>query len=113
MKLFLDDTRVPSDVGYIDKEWCIVRNYVQFKAIIDNIIPDEISFDHDLGDYDENGNERDGLTCAKYFANKDKTENCFHKDFKWKVHSANPIGAKRITDFLTYWEQRKKMLEGT
>ena len=45
-KLYLDDIRIPQTEG-----WDIVRNYEDFVAWIRlNGVPDEVSFDHDLGE---------------------------------------------------------------
>lgn len=56
-KLFLDDERKPSDVSmYLkheayktDNDWEMVKNFEEFRRfIIDNEMPEMISFDHDL-----------------------------------------------------------------
>ena len=103
MKLFLDDTRIPRDVGYQDAEWTIVRDYATFKVILDNFGPEEISFDHDLADFSKNqGIEKEwtGLDCAKYLVERDSKWNMITPDFKWKVHSYNPVGKKNIEEYL-------------
>ena len=96
-RLFLDDIRNPIDcLIYMDnpvyhEEWDIVRNYDDFvKYITENGIPDEISFDHDLGD-DTVGT---GYDVARYIE-----ERCFNFGCEcpvWNVHSANPVGRKNI-----------------
>ncbi len=111
-RLFLDDFRDPPDVS-----WDVVRNYDEFVTYIGQYgVPDMLSFDHDLAEehyriwprheddeYPPNESfvERTGLDCAQYLVD--------HKlpIHWWQVHSANPVGAKRIRDLLTtaYYEQ--------
>ena len=54
--LFLDDERFPCKVSWINLppvQWEIVRNYSQFIQIItERGLPEHISYDHDLSDYD-------------------------------------------------------------
>jgi len=122
-KLFLDDVRHPYDVAvYTNKEiyfkepWLIVRNFKQFTKTIEsyyerfNVLPDVISFDHDLADthYKEmnlggdidysNLKEKTGYDCAKWLV-----EFCI--DYKLKipeymVHSMNPVGKVNILSYL-------------
>lgn len=120
--LFLDDIRMPHDVGnYIYpvelrplfrlQPWEIVRNYDEFVAkIIESEIPDLISFDHDLSDehYDpsmyqgeteynknyERFKEKTGYDCAKWLIK-------YIIDNKFKMpeilcHSMNPVGKENI-----------------
>lgn len=121
--LFLDDYRIPlncatymhykTDCKVYHEKWNIVRSYKQFVEFIEaNGLPDIISFDHDLADVVELKEELDpnewfnfsenreytGLDCAKWLI-----DYCIKhkKDLpKYIVHSANPIGAKRISDLL-------------
>lgn len=109
MKLFLDDTRVPADVGYINEEWTIVRDYETFMLIVDNLQPQEISFDHDLQDYDTFGKEWTGLDCAKSLVEADsRWTHTVGKDFKFHVHSMNPIGKKNIQCYLDNYIKFKR-----
>lgn len=114
--IFLDDERFPSDVhAYIDgvdiyknKEWEIVRNYKDFIDLIQKYgMPNFISFDHDLGDFN-NGIEKTGYDCAKWLVD-------FCIDFKFNipnfiVHSQNTIGNGDITYYL---ENAKKHINIT
>lgn len=96
MKLYLDDLRIPSQSGYIDAEWCIVRNYEQFRAIVDKIVPEEISFDHDLSDFNIDGTENTGKTCLMYFTGviiPEMTTTII------RSHSANPVGRESILNY--------------
>ena len=86
--LFLDDNRNVFSVYkytknsiYIDNDWVIVRNYNDFvNTIIQNGLPNIISFDHDLSDkkyilrLDKNEDysnyrEKTGFECAKWLVN--------------------------------------------
>ena len=87
MKLFIDDLRDPPD-----DSWWVVRSS---KAGIEFLhaygIPDEISFDHDLGGDDT------AMVFVNYMieAVLDKTLE-MPKGFRYVVHSANPVGSLNI-----------------
>lgn len=115
--LYLDDIRT------ISPEYgaTIVRNFEDFKSyIIDNGIPDIISFDHDLGEdiakykY-ENGilskrqariekrNSKTGLDCANWLINY-----CIDNNLKLNkvfVHSANVVGAENIISVINNFKE--------
>lgn len=117
ISLYLDDTRTPIDTipGY--HPWNIVRTYDEFVDwIVNNGIPDLISFDHDLAeehinDYYkqllENGfqhpnyheyKEKTGLDCARFIV-----EYCQKMKVSLKaccVHSHNPVGATNIQSLI-------------
>jgi hypothetical protein len=126
INLFLDDIRIPSDVSlyvsnpnlkkfYSESEFDIVRSYKEFvDYIIDNGVPDLISFDHDLADehydpsmylgpevYNKNYDsfkEKTGLDCAKFLI-----EYCMDNEVElpeYLVHSMNPTGARNILSIL-------------
>lgn len=95
-RLYIDDIRTPRTLG-----WIIVRSYEDFVATIKKHgIPDEISFDHDLGWDEENNMERkSGYDCAKWLVdNQIVIENV-------NVHSANPVGRKNIEELLRNFEK--------
>ena len=115
--LYLDDQRTPTETipGY--HPWNVVRNYDEFqKWIIENGIPDLISFDHDLADehindyYNqvategfqnpnyESYKEKTGMDCANFVVEYSQKMNTPLK--QCCVHSHNPVGAKNIQDFL-------------
>ncbi len=110
--LFLDDIRYPQNVTYTkipDVKWIIVRNFDDFVYTISTFgIPDNISFDHDLGiksmeefnknglnyDYNNIGEEKTGLHCALYLK-----EILNKKKYKWPnifIHTINPVGLHNI-----------------
>jgi len=115
-KLYLDDIRNPKGDG-----WEIVRNYDDFVQFInENGLPDEISFDHDLGDdikkessiydlfenqYTESKKEsKSGYDCAKWLCNY-----CWTNGLpipSWNVHSANPVGRDNIIQILKSFEKK-------
>lgn len=95
MRIYLDDERNPK----VEKFDYISRDYDRFIKLIDDLNYFDasisyISFDHDLGI----GNN--GYDCAKFLVNYDIKHKVLSKDFKFNVHSANPIGAKNIQCYL-------------
>ena len=86
-RIYLDDCRVPKS-----NDWVIVRSFDDFVTTIKSKgVPDEISFDHDLGWDNENDCEtKSGYDCAKWLV-----ENCVIVE-NFNVHSANPVGKKNI-----------------
>ena len=133
-KLFLDDERCPGDVTWVEMEsgpFVVVRDYQEFiSTIIQEGIPDYVTFDHDLADMHyqvgdmENQNsdpyttfvldtdsetqglnvtfnygpEKTGYDCAKWLVNHCVNRHvCFPR---FNVHSLNPVGSKRISDYI-------------
>ncbi len=94
-KLYLDDIRSPKSDG-----WTIVRDYDEFVKFIEkNGLPDEISFDHDLGE-----NTKTGYDCAKWLC-----EYCWMNGIPippYNVHSANPVGRDNIIGILQSFEKK-------
>ena len=99
--LYLDDIRIPTTSGQ-----SIVRSYKEaIEYMEEHGCPDFISFDHDLGDREE----QTGLDVVKWMITQDLDNDgkFIPKDFKFNVHSANPPGAANIEGLLTgYLEQR-------
>ena len=91
----MDDVRNPRTKG-----WTIVRNYEGFvKFIQENGLPDEVSFDHDLGQ-----DNKTGYDCAKWLC-----EYCWTNGLpipSWNVHSANPVGRDNIIGILQSFEKK-------
>jgi len=122
-KIFLDDERVPNgaitliesneDMYMDNSDWIIIRTYGDFVDwIVENGLPDYISFDHDLGDnftlkstttpdrwFDFDGEkEFTGYDCAKWLV-----DYCMDNGFDipdFQSHSANPVGRKNIVSYL-------------
>lgn len=94
IKLFIDDIRDPIDTSSI-----VVRDYDEAIAYMQsNGCPDEISFDHDLGEADA----KTGYDVAKWLVEQDLNTNgkFIPGNFAYFVHSANPVGAANITGLL-------------
>ena len=100
MKLFIDDIRMPSDVGFKDDEWLIARNYDEAIHYIIQHQPQRIAFDHDLADCHYagiEGNEKTGYDIAKKLCELDERHGIYIlEDFLFTVHSMNPVGANNI-----------------
>ena len=97
IKLYLDDIRTPKDDDFI-----IVRSFQEaVKFVQQNGIPNYISFDHDLGCDEFNNIYPSGYDFAKWLIEMD-LDNLykFPEDFKFNVHSANPIGKANIEGIL-------------
>lgn len=110
-KLFLDDYRIPLNTYSYTKnqiylmDWDLVTNYNEFiNYIINNGVPDVISFDHDLGHehYTDNPdidysqfNEKTGYDCAKWLI-----DYCLDNELEYPkqiyIHSMNPYGSLNI-----------------
>lgn len=90
MKLFLDDVRNPPE-GFI-----LFRDPVNFKDFLEHNWEriQEISLDHDLGFFDDNGKEITGYDVLTWIEQ-------FHfvvKPVKFRIliHSANIVGVERM-----------------
>ena len=128
--LFLDDTRNPEDVTWIElppHQWTIVRNYNEFVRIIQiQGVPATVSYDHDLCDehYEEyriahtpghltSGRiryeilkEKTGMECARFLANL-----CVERKIPtppYFVHTLNPCGRENIKSIM---EGARKVLK--
>ena len=89
-KMFLDDLRQPPD-----NTWIVVRSYdtaVEYVRVFG--MPETISFDHDLG------LDKTGYDFAKFIVDLDLDLNVFTPEFRFYVHSANPVGASNIKNLL-------------
>jgi hypothetical protein len=96
--IFLDDIRVPRSSppsGW----WVVLRDAQMTKDyILEHGCPDHISFDHDLGD----PKAETGYDVAKWLVEMDLDKPGFlPENFTFAVHSANPVGAKNIREYLT------------
>lgn len=104
-KLYLDDIRNPKTQGFT-----IARTFEKAVELIqEKGMPNDISFDHDLG---EDGNKKElksGYDLAKWIVESDidKIIN-IPDDFSYNVHSANPVGARNIDGLLKNYLEYKK-----
>jgi hypothetical protein len=92
-KLFLDDERFPSGDP---KDWIIVRSYDEFVDIISVLgCPNFMTLDHDLN------SDKTGKDCVNWLIEKDLDNPGFiPKNFRFTVHSMNPVGARNIKELL-------------
>lgn len=118
--LFLDDERNPEDVkwiriggvGHWGADWQVVRSYDEaVEWVISNGFPDCISFDHDLGlmhyanDYSDG---KTGFDFAKWLVEYDMDTKSMPADFKFTVHSKNPIGSENIRELMNEYIKFRK-----
>lgn len=124
--IYLDDIRTPTE-ELPDHKWIIVRSYKEFTEVItklykeEGILPNHISFDHDLGDehmnyyYEHRGEqikyeefkEKTGLHCARWFTSLCDVNELDARQVYTSVHSHNPIGANNIQQWINYWRSKK------
>lgn len=118
--LFLDDERMPKDVTWLliggvgsrGADWQIVRSLDEaIKWVKDNGFPDVISFDHDLGlmhyanDYSDG---KTGYDFSKFLVNFDIDTGSMPANFRFTVHSKNPVGKSNIEELLNNYIRFKK-----
>lgn len=112
-KLFLDDIRDVKMVykNLTDEDFVIVRNFKDFKqVIIENGLPELISFDNDLG-LDENENiAEDGYAAAKWLVYESELD---LRNLKFNVHLANPVAAQQIQSLLDNYIRHLKSLNNS
>lgn len=111
--LFIDDERNPHDVYWenypFDIDWHIARNQKEFIRFFSNTPAqyqlDIISFDHDLGDF-ENGTEITGYHLLKLYLGWwalaiDSGYNTNIEEFPEQLffHTQNPIGRKNMAEY--------------
>lgn len=104
MRIWLDDCRpMPKnfDVHCFSAKECIDLIEEKTSEIT------QVSFDHDLADT-RNTPEQTGYTVACYI--EELAYNRRIKRISWNVHSANPIGKKRIESAMNnaerYWKRQ-------
>ena len=115
ISLYLDDLRIPPK----DRDWLVVRSYDEaIEWMNDNGCPQFISFDHDLGmilvgtkivtqDYEA----KSGYDVAKWIVQKDldMSGEFIPADFKYAIHSSNPVGSKNIDMLLSNYLTKKRL----
>lgn len=85
--LYLDDFRDPPD-----KHWTLARSTAEAIDLVKKHgFPEYVSFDHDLRGQDT------GMEFAKFLVNLDLEHHLMPKNFRFTVHSQNPVGAANIT----------------
>lgn len=103
-RLFLDDERNPIDVLNYDSnpiynlKWNVVRNFSEFKTYIENNgLPDIISFDHDLGDFDGD-KEYTGYDAVKWLIDLCIDNSTLFP--RYLIHTRNIVGAENIRSYI-------------
>ena len=90
-KLFIDDERQPVAAG-----WVIARTSKEAIHIIRTFgLPIEIAFDYDLG-----GDDTTKKVLQWLFTFVEHENLVFDENFRYSVHSQNPVGAKYVRDFM-------------
>ena len=109
-KLFLDDIRNVYIVykSMTNDDFVVVRNFYDFKKVIlENGLPELISFNNDLG-LDENDIiAEDGYAAAKWLVYESGLD---LQNLKFNVHSANPVAAQQIQSLLDNYIKHLKNL---
>ena len=119
--IFLDDTRVPTDVTWAnipaDQHYSLVRSYKEFVDLITlrREVPKYVCYDHDLADTHyghglnnneipyESYKEKTGYDAAKWLVNY-----CMERGIKhpsYVVHSMNPIGKQNIESYINSYNK--------
>ena len=108
--MYLDDIRIP--VNDFD---VIVRSFDDAVDFIrKNGIPSFISFDHDLGCNQKGEILQSGYDLAKWLVDMDiQNIHKFPNNFKFDIHSANPIGKNNIRAILNNYIQLKVRFNDT
>jgi len=107
VKMYLDDLRSPKE----DFDF-IVRSYDEAITIISlHGVPDFISFDHDLGCDMQGKLLKDGYDLAKWLVESDLDKKYkLPSNFRYEVHSQNPIGKQNIISLLDGYLKHKNNL---
>lgn len=97
-RLFIDDIREPPS-----SDWIVARTSTEAIALIERDgCPREISFDHDLGGDDT------AMRLAHWLVSRDLDEPGFIPfDFRYYVHSANPVGRANIDGLMSEYLRHK------
>lgn len=96
--LFLDDLRMPPEDG---KSWSVARSSSEAIAKTNSYgIPAYMSLDHDLGGDDTS------MVYLKWLADHIGDH---YEIPKYRIHSANPVGAKNIEAFMDSWKRSRDL----
>lgn len=106
--LWIDDIRNPFE-GWAEHYAPHVADEIVWAKNSDDVIgflekrgiPDEVCFDHDLGETGDN--ERNGMTCAKAII-----DYCIDHNIdapSYNIQSSNPVGRENIRSIMDGWHQ--------
>ena len=106
VKLYLDDIRHPHQTYPNDSDWLVVRNYTEFVSAIEQHFSnlEVVSFDHDLSDFDSDGNEMTGYSCVKWLCDYILDNGLDISNLSLKFHTANVVGKENM---MCYWNNFK------
>ena len=106
--LWIDDIRNPFDgwavrfAPFPPDEIVWAKNYDDVMAFLKSRgCPDEVCFDHDLGEVGET--ERNGMTCAKAII-----DYCIDHNIDaptYNIQSSNPVGRENIRSIMDGWHR--------
>ena len=103
-KMFLDDERSVQSI-YPTAEpdgFIVVRSFIEAcECVMKNGCPHFISFDNDLGVYENGLTALEGYDFAKWLVDMSLRDRItIPEDFEFHVHSANPIAVANIEHYL-------------
>ncbi|WEM33193.1 hypothetical protein EJP02_132 [Escherichia phage EJP2] len=97
-KMFIDDLR-DAEKHYPNEGFIVTRTYNEaVQYVQEHGLPSFVSFDHDLGDTDST-DEKTGYSFAKFLIEY-MIDNDLREPFEYFIHSANPVGAENIKQYL-------------
>lgn len=112
--LFIDDERDPIDIKwgtwedqtlYRNEEWVIARNWFEVLELVVSFgFPKLISFDHDLGSGEKTGYEIAQELCEMVLDGVQMPS-----DFKFRIHSKNPVGSENIQHYMKNFLKYKEV----
>src|SRR3990167_2628476 len=117
ISLFLDDTRLPSHVGWDDNEWLTVRTAKEAFEILKQGNVVDLSLDHDLGmeiittfaggQYTEAYND---TTPTGYDLCKWMVENNVWPSGNIYIHSSNPVGRDNMKQLIDRYHPSSEII---
>ena len=108
MKIFIDDQRTPPD-----DSWIVVRDLEELKLVLEKATTDGenieiISFDHDLGQDQNEVDKLDGYYIVKWLS--EHYPHLIVGETEHIIHSANAVGRENIESYLEFCKNNKERL---
>jgi len=111
INLFIDDERFPTFIWEENKNFIIKRNYNETIEYLKSLnkSPIFISFDHDLWVMENWEIGKTGYDIVKWLVEYDIKNNWKYipNNFRFNIHSMNPIGWKNIKDYINNYLKLK------
>lgn len=105
--VFLDDERYADDVTWIKipEHFGLItfrksKDFFLFVDEIDDVSKYIFSFDHDLQDFDDCGNESTGYDCIKYLVEHFSKNNLCIDNLNAISHTMNCVGRENINSYI-------------